>query len=287
MIHTGAGISTACGIPDFRGPNGVWTLEKQGIKPKIDVSFKDAIPSFTHRALRLLIDRGFVKFIISQNIDGLHMRCGTPRSNLAELHGNMFSSECPKCKRQFVRSDAVPTVGRKHVGMMCNNQQRPCRGQLIDTILDWEGNLPDDDLNMAEMHSTLADLNIGLGSSFQIMPSGRFPFRSKKFGGKFALVNLQPIKVEKQADLVIHGYVDDVMVQVLKRLGIEDVPEYSEDDDPTRKSDLSVEWNIPKKSLKEIEALYKQKTASNKKNKMNVKDEVVVKKKIKKTKSEN
>lgn len=138
VIHTGAGISTSCGIPDFRGPSGVWTLEKQGIKPKIDVSFKDAIPSKTHRALKLLIDRGFVKFIISQNIDGLHMRSGVPRKNLAELHGNMFTSECPKCKKQFVRSHPVPTVGRKTVGITCRNDQRPCRGQLIDSILDWE-----------------------------------------------------------------------------------------------------------------------------------------------------
>ncbi len=141
QVHTGAGISTSVGIPDFRGPNGVWTLQEQGIKPKIDVrnenknkvdlkfktsqfqvSFKDALPSPTHRALKHLLDRGFIKFIISQNIDGLHLRCGTPRAKIAELHGNMFTSECPKCKRQFVRSEPVPTVGRKTVGFTCRNE---------------------------------------------------------------------------------------------------------------------------------------------------------------------
>lgn len=235
-------------------------MQEKGIKPKIDVSFKDAVPSKTHRALKLLIDRGFVKFIISQNIDGLHMRAGTERKNLAELHGNMFTSECPKCRKQFVRSEPVPTVGQKVVGVTCRNDQRSCRGQLIDSILDWEGNLPDNDLDLAIMHSTIADLNIGLGSSFQIMPSGKFPLKNKKFNGKFALVNLQPIKVEKKADLVIHSYVDDVMDKVLKRLGIEDVPEYSIDDDPTYKDDLSVNWNFPKDEIKEVERIYKEKT---------------------------
>jgi mono-ADP-ribosyltransferase sirtuin 6 len=261
----------------------VWTLEKQGIKPKIDVSFKNAIPSKTHRILKLLVDRGLVKFIVSQNIDGLHMRCGTPRSNLAEVHGNMFTSECPKCKRQFVRSDPVPTVGRKTVGATCRNEQRPCRGQLIDTILDWEDSLPDDDIEMALMHASLADLNIGLGSSFQIMPSGRFPLKSQKTGGKFVLVNLQPIKVEKKADLVIHSYVDEVMEKVAKRLGIEDVPEWCEDDDPTRMADLSVSWNIPKEAMRVVEVQFKEKTEKGKRKNVGGGGEEV-KKKLKKEK---
>jgi mono-ADP-ribosyltransferase sirtuin 6 len=215
------------------------------------------------------------------------MRCGTPRSNLSEVHGNMFTSECPKCKRQFVRSDPVPTVGRKAVGVTCRNERRPCRGQLIDTILDWEDNLPDDDIEMAIMHSTLADLHIGLGSSFQIMPSGRFPLRSKKFGGKFVLVNLQPIKVEKKADLVIHSYVDEVLVKVLKRLGIEEIPEYCAEDDPTAKEDLSVSWNIPKKAMHEVEVKFKERTDKGKKGKRPGSGDEVVNKKKKKKKEES
>jgi len=212
------------------------------------------------------------------------MRCGTPRENLAELHGNMFTSECPKCKKQFVRTSPAPTVGRKPIGDHCKNKVRPCRGQLIDTILDWEDDLPEDDFEMAMMHSTVADLNIGLGSSFQIMPCAKFPMRNQKFGGKLVLVNLQPTIIEKKTDLSIHAYVDDVMEMVLKRLGIEDIPEYNEDEDPTRKEDFSVNWNIPKKQLNSIEKLYKERTEKNKKRKG---DEVVSKKKTKKTKAED
>ncbi|CRL08190.1 CLUMA_CG021003, isoform A [Clunio marinus] len=264
VVHTGAGISTSIGIPDFRGPNGVWTLEKQGIKPKIDIDFKEAIPSKTHRALKLLVERGYIQFIISQNIDGLHMRSGVKRDSLAELHGNFFVSECPKCKKRFVRSTPSPTVGQKPIGDTCPNQIRSCRGKVIDTILDWEGDLPIDDLHLSVMHSTIADLNIGLGSSFQIMPSGRLPLRNSKFGGKFALVNLQPIKLESKADLIIHTYVDDVLERVLKRLGIEEIPEYDVSIDPTKNQNCE-SWDFHPLVMKEVDKIYKARTSKKQK----------------------
>lgn len=211
VVHTGAGISTSIGIPDFRGPKGVWTLEEKGIKPSFDVDFKSAVPSKTHRALKLLVDRGYVKFIISQNIDGLHMKSGIKRDNLAELHGSYFIDECPNCKSKFIRTEPAKTVAQVPTGESCKSRVKRCRGKLVDTVLDWEGALPEDDLDLSVWHSTVADLNIGLGSSFQIMPSGTLPMKNKRFGGKLALVQLQPIKLEKHADLAIHTYVDDVL----------------------------------------------------------------------------
>lgn len=82
-----------------RGPNGVWTLEKKGMKPIINTSFNEAEPTVTHMALTKLVETEHVKFIISQNIDGLHLRSGLPRNTISELHGNIFTEKCNICDR--------------------------------------------------------------------------------------------------------------------------------------------------------------------------------------------
>lgn len=77
----------------------MWTLEKKGIKPEINISFNDAIPTKTHMAIKQLIDSGYVRFVVSQNIDGLHLKSGVNRKFIAELHGNMFTEQCNTCGR--------------------------------------------------------------------------------------------------------------------------------------------------------------------------------------------
>ena len=79
IVHTGAGVSTAAGIPDFRGPKGVWTLEEKGITPQMDTTFDDAKASLTHMALMKLVEENLVQYIVSQNVDGLHIKSGLPR----------------------------------------------------------------------------------------------------------------------------------------------------------------------------------------------------------------
>ncbi|NP_001091351.1 uncharacterized protein LOC100037190 [Xenopus laevis] len=222
VFHTGAGISTSCGIPDFRGPNGVWTLEEKGLDPKFDSTFESACPSPTHMALLQLQRVGVLKFLISQNVDGLHVRSGFPREQLAELHGNMFVEKCSKCGKQYVRDQVVGTMGLKPTGRHCDVPKvrglRACSGKLKDTILDWEDSLPDTDLNLANEACRKADLSITLGTSLQIRPSGNLPLLTKRKGGKLVIVNLQPTKHDKHADLRIHGYVDEVMTQLVELL---------------------------------------------------------------------
>ncbi|XP_073541362.1 NAD-dependent protein deacylase sirtuin-6 isoform X2 [Phyllobates terribilis] len=260
VIHTGAGISTSCGIPDFRGPNGVWTLEEKGLNPKFDTTFETARPSPTHMTLLQLQRVGILKFLISQNIDGLHVRSGFPRDHLSELHGNMFVEECTKCGKQYVRDYVVGTMGLKATGRICDVPKvrglRACRGKLIDTILDWEDSLPVKDLNLADEACRKADLAITLGTSLQIKPSGNLPLLTKRKGGKLVIVNLQPTKhsldnprtsplsltstgncsignsvtcvlnvcphrqEDRFADLRIHGYVDEVMTQLMQSLDL-------------------------------------------------------------------
>ncbi|KAG9480690.1 hypothetical protein GDO78_012252 [Eleutherodactylus coqui] len=230
VVHTGAGISTSCGIPDFRGPNGVWTLEEKGLNPKFDTTFETARPSATHMGLLQLQRVGILKFLVSQNVDGLHVRSGFPRDYLAELHGNMFVEECTKCGKQYVRDDVVGTMGLKPTGRLCHVPKvrglRACRGKLTDTILDWEDALPDKDLTLAHEACRKADLAITLGTSLQIKPSGNLPLLTKRKGGKLVIVNLQPTKHDRYGDLRIHGYVDEVMTQLMQHLGLE-IPVWS------------------------------------------------------------
>jgi len=251
VVHTGAGISTAAGIPDFRGPTGVWTLEKKGLKPNFDKSFNDTVPTSTHMILVVLEQAGLLHYVISQNVDGLHLRSGFPRSKLAELHGNMFVEQCDRCHRQFIRNECVPTVGQKHLGLPCpvpKSNGRVCRGQLRDNILDWEDELPFDDLEEADNHSKKADINLCLGTTLQIVPSGKLPTSNKANGGKLVICNLQETKHDKSADLIINTYVDNMMVQLAKQLDVT-IPEYSAEQDPTKRNcddTTFTEWTLRK-----------------------------------------
>jgi len=238
VVYTGAGISTSAGIPDFRGPKGVWTLEKKGEKPSMNVSWDDARPTLTHMAIAKLVQAEKVKFVVSQNIDGLHLRSGVGRTSIAELHGNMFVDQCDMCRRMFVRDSPAPTVGQKFVGGDCpatKSNGRNCRGKLRDFVLDWEAELPQEDLDMSDTHSMEADLSIVMGSTLQIIPAGNMPTYGKKYqpNGKLVICNLQPTKQDKKADLCIHTYVDDVMRMLMKRLGLE-IPEYDPVFDPVK-----------------------------------------------------
>jgi mono-ADP-ribosyltransferase sirtuin 6 len=91
VIFTGAGISTSCGIADFRGPNGVWTREQKGEKVAVvdptHNAFNHARPSFTHNAIACLLHAGVFTHLVSQNVDGLHLRSGVGKAQLSELHG--------------------------------------------------------------------------------------------------------------------------------------------------------------------------------------------------------
>ncbi|XP_005094298.1 NAD-dependent protein deacetylase sirtuin-6 [Aplysia californica] len=222
VVHTGAGISTSAGIPDFRGPNGVWTLEEKGESPKHNVTFDSAVPTVTHMALLALEWAGIVKYVVSQNIDGLHVRSGFPRNRLSELHGNMFVEECNKCGHQYIREKCVPTMARNLTGGSCSQKKSRglCRGKLIDTILDWEDSLPERDLELAEEHSRKADLSLCLGTSLQIVPSGNIPLLTKKNGGQLVIINLQATKHDKKCHLKISTYVDQVMKKICEALNI-------------------------------------------------------------------
>ncbi|RNA12501.1 NAD-dependent deacetylase sirtuin-6-like [Brachionus plicatilis] len=220
---TGAGLSTSCGIPDFRGPKGIWTLEKKGLKPETDISFNEAQPSFTHFALTRLAQMGKIKFIVSQNIDGLHMKSGFPVNRLAEVHGNMFTLKCNSCHSKFLMNTCSPTIGLKSTKIKCSRPKAKgfCRGVLFDTILDWEDELPSEEMSKSELNCKKSDLILCLGTSLQIMPVGNYPLLTKKNNGKIVIINLQKTRLDNQADLVIHARLDIIFENLVKKMSLE------------------------------------------------------------------
>lgn len=128
-------------------------------------------------AILTLSKANHVQYVVSQNIDGLHLKSGLERPKLSELHGNMFIGQCSLCSRyfslvrsacqkighsylqffrQYIRQKAVTSVGQRELPVSCpsvNGGRQPCRGRLHDTILDWEHELPVRDLGMADVHS--------------------------------------------------------------------------------------------------------------------------------------
>jgi len=222
VVYTGAGISTSCGIPDFRGPQGVWTLQRQGQPPpKASVRFDHAYPSLTHMVLVGLQRMGRLALVVSQNVDCLHIRSGLPRERLAELHGNCFLEVCDTCRREYVRDFEVPSVGLKHTGRACEH----CRGALRDQCLDWDNELPADDMARSKQETDKADLVLCLGTSLQITPACNMPLRATRRGGKLVIVNLQRTPKDAKAALVVRARVDAVMARVARTLGVA-VPPY-------------------------------------------------------------
>jgi mono-ADP-ribosyltransferase sirtuin 6 len=223
VILTGAGISTNAGIPDFRGPQGIWTLENEKKKAEsskksrkrerepVVMDFATAQPTLTHRAIANLAFEGILKFCITQNVDGLHRRSGLSRDHHAVLHGCVFTEKCGDCGMEHFRDVDVGGMSFQKTGRKCEK----CQGDLCDTLLDWEDPLPEDDFERATEECEKADLALCLGTSLRIEPAGSLP----KLAKKYVIVNLQETPMDQEAAMVIRGRVDDVMSNLMEQLG--------------------------------------------------------------------
>ncbi|KAJ9522453.1 hypothetical protein QJQ45_008260 [Haematococcus lacustris] len=218
FFFTGAGISTSQGIPDFRGPKGIWTLRKKK-KPVTAMltPLEYAKPSFTHMVISTLVALGKARYVCSQNVDSLHLRSGVPRPALAELHGNCFAE-----RSEYMRDFQVETIDFQPTGRRC--VKPGCQGVLVDNLLDWESALPDDELDASIEAAERSGLCLVLGSSLQISPANEIPLNTRSKGGELVIVNLQKTPQDGSATMLVRGRVDPFLARVALALALNVLP---------------------------------------------------------------
>ena len=238
ISFTGAGISTSAGIPDYRSgvntvlPTGPGCWEKQAQKVKdngkkpLRTSMLQAIPTKTHMALVALEQRGLLKHIISQNIDGLHRRSAFPPEKLSEVHGNTNLEVCLKkgCRRQYLRDYKCRTAQKTHDHK--TTRRCVCGEPLYDSIVNFGEDLPAKVLDDGFAHAAKADLCLALGSSLRVTPAADMPQQvGETKGSDLVIVNLQKTPLDRYASLCIYAFCDQVMELLCAKLQLQ-IPDF-------------------------------------------------------------
>lgn len=205
VVFTGAGISTESGLPDFRGPDGIWTRREKGLPPKaVDVDWSAVEPNETHRAIVALQEMGKLDFLISQNVDNLHLKSGIRSELLAELHGNIALLRCGRCEKSYSKSAGV---GR------CL-----CGGKLTSSVVNFGDPLPSEDLAESYKHARNCDLFIVVGSSLVVIPAAEMPRIALEAGGRLAIVNQGETPFDRVAHLRFHERAGKVLPKAVQKL---------------------------------------------------------------------
>ncbi len=204
VMFTGAGISTESGLPDFRGPDGLWTRQAKGLPPpKLDWS--SAKPNESHAAIAELQNMGKLAFIISQNVDNLHLKSGIRPDLLAELHGNLTKLRCQSCG---FKCDSFPDLDTCPIS----------RGRLAPSVVNFGDPLPSKELEEAEWHSRHADLFVVVGSSLVVYPAADMPRKALESGSKLVIINQEETPLDNVCHLRFRERAGEVLPQVVARL---------------------------------------------------------------------
>jgi NAD-dependent deacetylase len=222
---TGAGISTECGIPDFRSPGGLWTKNKpipfdefmasqearnESWRRRFAMAeqFGDARPGRGHRALASLYRAGKVPAVITQNIDNLHQASGFSPQHVVELHGNTTYAACLDCSERYgldwVRQRMAAANG-------CAPDCPACGGYIKTATISFGQAMPDAAMQRAQDLTLSCDLFLAIGSSLQVWPAAGFPLMAKRNGATLVIINREATEFDEVADLVVRQDIGTVL----------------------------------------------------------------------------
>ena len=222
---TGAGISTECGIPDFRSPGGLWTkmqpiefgdfLASQEMRDEswrrrfaMEEQFGGAKPGRGHRALASLYKAGKIPGIITQNIDNLHHSSGFAPEDVVELHGNTTYATCLDCGKRYelpwVKQSLAQRDGRSPECTVCD-------GFIKTATVSFGQSMPEAAMRRAQELTQACDLFLAIGSSLVVWPAAGFPLAAKRNGARLAIINRDETEFDEIADLVLHDDIGTVL----------------------------------------------------------------------------
>jgi NAD-dependent deacetylase len=224
LPFTGAGISTECGIPDFRSPGGLWTktqpipfdqfmasgeMRKESWRRRfvMDKHFAQAKPGRGHQALASLYRVGKVPAVVTQNIDNLHQDSGIAPRDIVELHGNTTYATCLECGERY----DLPWVKEK---FGANGERAPdcsCGGYIKPATVSFGQSMPIDAMQRAEQLTKACDLFLAVGSSLVVWPAAGFPLMAKRNGAALVIINREPTEFDELADLVVRNDIGEVL----------------------------------------------------------------------------
>ncbi len=222
---TGAGISTECGIPDFRSPGGLWTknrpipfdefLASQEARNEswrrrfaMAEQFAAAKPGRGHRALASLYHTGKIPAVVTQNIDNLHQASGFAPDDVVELHGNTTYALCLDCEQRYELSWVREQMERANG---CAPDCPACGGYIKTATISFGQAMPDSAMRRAEELTRSSDLFMAIGSSLVVWPAAGFPLLAKRNGARLVIINREQTEFDDIADLVVHADIGSVL----------------------------------------------------------------------------
>lgn len=221
---TGAGISTECGIPDFRSPGGLWTRNRpipfdefvasQDARDEawrrrfaMEASFSAARPGRGHRALASLYKAGKIPAIITQNIDNLHQASGFAPDHVVELHGNTTYAKCIGCGERYEIAWVKERFDVAGEAPACT----ACAEPIKSATISFGQAMPEDEMRRATELAQHCDLFIAIGSSLVVWPAAGFPIMARNCGAKLVIINNEPTDQDDIADLVIQHDIGETL----------------------------------------------------------------------------